>query len=605
MVEPSIVLDSSDVPVGKVLAGSLRLVIQSDCVGSALIRFTMATRHFSSQLPYNERISHRLNLEWLVISEDAGEVLGVISQSDHSYRHPEIVLSLPRDRTLVLIPSAPYLCDAALAVEAVAIPLGLGEPRYRYEVEVGAAADAGVIGGQWSYREGHLPFQHWFHNKAFRWGFDGATLRLPAVPGAAMWVAVNALCRTEIEVWAGDVHLTTLGKISGSDRWHDEAYGFVVPAEVVVDDEVELAFRFAKSRTVLIDFNLRQDVLAMSRVIVDVFEKDCSALPERLASRLWRDPVGATPSLGDDLTDPDGDHGQAQAALLAAPIEFSLVGRYFAPHSHFWTTMRGVIAGFQANGVTMSLLPANAPADVLARFESCVVGPIRFDQALGERLRGDPSLHAAVVAPTTGSLAALGFAMDEGLLSAFGYRELFDVALPDGGKGNFWELALVRPGFWSEERLGWGGTTLIGRAVDTPWTLLASASAEDWMEMGDPASRAALDVFVGAASTPRAVTAGGRPCGLRVRDGALVLVAAEARTALRASGGGIARGWPDIEIDAELFDEQRLPVLLHGRALPASGVVAEALRQVRDQVARATLTSGRHLRFPLQAPEAP
>lgn len=588
------ILDSQVVPTGRVLTQGLRHLVEGDHEGSTLVRFTMATQHFTSQLPRNETVSSRLNLEWMVISEDTGDLLGVISQGNHSYRHPEIILSLPRDRNLVLVPSAPYLSVASSAVQSIALPLGLGEPAYRYEFEVGSASDAGFIGPQWSYREGHMPFGDWFHNKAFRWGLDGATLRLPTVAGAAMWININMICGTTIDVWSGGVRVATFNKGADIARWHDDAYGFAIPADLVTSDTIEVAFRLANPEHWMLDFSLRRTPFALSRVTVDVLGKDASDLPARLTASAWKEEAGAAPAIASDMLLPGA--AVAQAALLISPVEFQLIRRHFAPHSNFWLTVRGLARGFLASGVTMSVLPADADPAALGRYESVVLGPLRFDEGLGRRLQGAGHISAAAMTFTTGSLEATGTPVNDQLLGVFTYQDLFDVTLPAGENGNFWEILPTQAGFWARNDLVLGGYTVVGRPAASPWTLLAASSPADWMEMGDDFALKIIDHFASVVSTPRTVTAAGQTCGLLVEGDELIVIWPERRTALRSFGGGIARGWPALESDVPLFDEHRAAVRL-GSELPAQGDVALAIRKTASLVDGAEVVSGSSARF--------
>ena len=352
----------------------LKVTLDHPHVGSALVRFTLDTRHFATEVPLNERKSYRINLEWLVQSAKRGQPIGILTQSDHSYRHPDLVVDLPLDNELILVPASPYLCNAATLVSAEVHTLSLGSHAYRYVFEVGASTDNGIIGNNWSYREGRLAFEHWFHNKMFRWSFDHAELVIPASRGCAMWIGMNALCRTGVDVFVGDHRVGHMYPIGGWARWHDEFYGFAIPAELVDADNVRLTFRYTGTNDGLIDFNLRQSYFAMSRLTVDIFGDPDAGLVGRVAEAGW---YGDIPCLEPDLI---SGHTLGtvitQTAIVVPQVEFDLLKMFFAPHSAFWTSLRGASKGFRDAGVSVAVVSASVLQP--EHYDTLIIGPLRF-----------------------------------------------------------------------------------------------------------------------------------------------------------------------------------------------------------------------------------
>ncbi len=591
MTPPIYTIQSKHVPTGVVTCLPIAVDLGEPIGGNVRIRLRMGARHFCTILPLNERVSHRLNLEWLVVSTRNGKVITVLSQSDHSYQYLEFFASLPDDRFVTLIPGNPYICDASPVIDVTVEPFIYGPHAHRYEVEVGASSDSRLIGDGWSYREGHLPFEHWFHNKAFRWGFDGALLSLPVIKGRPIHINLNALCRTTVEVWADGALLTTLLPISDARRWHDERYYFVVPEEFTKSDVLLIEFRFAQDALNLIDFNLRQSTFALSRVVVDIFGEPDSSLIDRVAKAAWSDQF----DIPDFRRTLSGEWSEAaesgQVAVLVAEIEFEIAQSYFAPHSSLWNTVRGMMASAACGGISLSLLSSRrvVPED----FESIVLAPIRFDVREVERLGGlAAGVDGAVLAPTVPSLALFGMPMNDQLLNAFSYREIYDVRFPCGLKANFWEIMPTEHTKWDTSLLKAFDATVIGTRPGSGIVWLATASGEDWLEMGDPGAAVVLENFWKSVATPSIVSTDAGNCILKCTDNNIAIYAPEVRVAVRSYGGGIARGWANFEADFSLLDCLTLELNFNFDTLPRKGKLRKNLENIQPDLSQRKIVLG-------------
>lgn len=553
--------------------------------GTVRVALRLGTRHYCTALPLNERISHRINLEWLVISSQTGRLITVLSQSDHNYHHLEFFVSLPSDRFITLVPGSPYLCDAAPILDVIIEPYSHEPQVYRYEVEIGASSDSALIGDGWSYREGHLPFMHWFHNKAFRWGFDGAQLSLPVVVGQSIHINLNALCRTVVEVWMDDIHLTTLMPISDSQRWHDEKYQFDISGELITSNIVSLQFRFAHDAMNMIDFNLRQSTFAVSRIVVDIFGAVDEDLFDRIAAIAWSEKHSSgCLSLAASLSDQSMHENLGQAAILVADVEFELLSTYFAPHSSLWNTVRGLKASAERSGISVNLLSSKRmPTGEV--FEAVVLGPIRFDIGEIEWLgAGVRTYDGALLTGTIPTLSLFGTPLDDTILGAFSYREIYDVPLSGGVSGNFWEFLPTGQIVWEASLTTAFDATVIGKRPGSNVTWLSTASAEDWWEMGDPGAERILELFWNQIAATNFVTTAFESCSLRLLGKSVALSVPDSRTAMRSYGGGIARGWAVMDFDFAMFAPQNSMLEVHVDRLPRKGVLAAALLKIVDQL---------------------
>lgn len=567
-------LDVSLLPKG-IQTLPLKLSLDDPHIGSALVRFTLDTRHVATDIPLNERKSYRINLEWLVVSVKRDRPIGILTQSDHSYRHPDLVLELPLDSELVLVPASPYLCNAAPVVSAEIHTLSLGPHAYRYVLEVGASTDSSIIGNNWSYREGRLAFEHWFHNKMFRWSFDEAELVIPAARGCAMWVGLNALCRTGVDVFVGDAKVGHLHPISDWARWHDEFYGFSVPAALVDGNRLRLTFRYTGANDSLIDFNLRQSYFAVSRLSADIFGEPDPGLTGRVMAAGW-DSHALVLEPDPTKTRPPGAI-VTQAAIVVPQVEFDLLDTFFAPHSAFWTTLRGASKGFEDAGVSVAVVAA--PTLRADAYDTLILGPLRFLADDAERAcAGRETCRGAIFSMTTASLAGIGVAVDDSLLGTLAYKEIFNVPLPSGQRGNFWEFTLVESVF-AQAVLAWGGSVVLGRTQGSDRLWLVSASAEEAIEMGDPHAAEVLACFVREVAGIAFGLAGDAPCTFRLVGRDLEMRVAEQQVGLRSYGGGIARGWPAIESEVPLFSGKRRAIRFIRDRVPQRGSVASALRE--------------------------
>ena len=590
-------LDDSSLPEG-IQTLPLCVVLSDPHQGSALVRFTLDTRHFCTELPHNERKSYRIILEWLVVSRKRGRAIGILTQSDHSYRHPDLVVELPLDSDLILVPASPYICNAAPAVSAAVSGLSLGAYIARYVYELGASTDSGIVGDNWSYREGRLDFEHWFHNKMFRWSFDNAELVLPASPGRALWIGMNALCRTGVDVFVADHKVGHLHPITNWARWHDEFYGFAVPASLVTGYSIRLQFRYTGANDGLIDFNLRQSYFAVSRITVDVFGEADGGLLGRVTAAGWhRD----QPLLEPDPRDGCGsERTTTQAAIVVPQIEFDLLDRFFAPHSTFWTTLRGAIKGFCDAGVSAAIVSDAALRP--AAYDTLVLGPVRFVvDAVDRPFPPGVAYKGALFTMTIASLRRLGLAVDDSLLQKVEYKEVFDVPLPSGRRGNFWEFVLSESIF-CQAVFGWGDIIMLGRVSGSDTLWLITAAAEESIEMGDPHSAEVLAEFVAGVAAKSFGLAGDVPCTFQVVGDDLEMDIVEHQVGLRSYGGGIARGWPAVTSEVALFSAKRRDTRFVVENLPHRGDVARALRAKFADLAGLRIATGTKLRVRLGMP---
>jgi len=579
MILPDYIPEIAELPSGTVLSSPFRISIESDLSGDVFVKIKMGTRHFCTALPLNERISHRHSLEWLVVSAGTGQIITVISQSDHSYQHMDFFVTLPADRNLVLVPNSPYIFDTDPVLDINVNHSGMGRHSYRYEVELGASSDSNIVKDKWSYREGHLPFMHWFHNKAFRWAFDGASLTLPIVKNKLARISINALCRTTVEVWASNTRIGIFNPISSSSRWHDEGYGVILPAELATDDTVTLEFRFARNAVNAIDFNLRQPSFAVSRMIVDLFDVDDAGLFNRIACASWSDVQNiGRKSIIDQLNDKGHHHHTAQMAIVISDIEFELLNVFFSGHSSFWNTVRGLDCACIRNGVSVNLHSTKTLPEHDA-YEATILAPIRFDTTEAiTKAKISKHIDAAFLAPTSFNLAIFGLETNDSLLDKFSYREIYDVPFDGGIFGNFWEILPQPIVQWKESLLFAHDATIIGRQEDSNILWLATASAEDWLEMGDPGSQYVLDRFVSSVlASNYAWTQAGSCTFTIVEDEKLVVTATDRRMLLRSFGGGIARGWAPISTDFSSYSDQLLSVNFDISKFPKKGFLATKL----------------------------
>lgn len=537
-----------ETPTGKVLTAALRHRVESDHIGCVRVFFDLRTRHFTTGINLSELFSHRLELNWLVYSAGTGKLLTQIVQDDASYNHPDLYLNLPEDAEIILVPSAPYIADDVIPLTSRVIPTEFSGQTYRYEINVGASTDSGLIGDRWSYREGRLTFMSFFHNKVFRWALDGAELKLPVVVGADHRVRLNAQLRTAVAIEVEGEVVQELPLSHDGVRWHDEDIGFTIPARLTGRAEVTVRFVFLGDSWKYLEFNLRQEALSLSRLIVDVFGQTEPGLARRVADRVWVGlPAGQvlTRSFFGDEQEKDR---LVQTRVLVSPTEFELTDRYFAPHQHFWSTLLGLSSGLLAKGSSVQVQSLAQAAPISPKV---VIGPLRFDDGSTE-LAAEALANASdeledcgvVLSLTTASLRLCGLGIDDSALEAFAYRELYNYPFEPPRLSNFWEMMVVAPDYWRSVDLAIYENVLIGRTANTPALILASASAEDWLDNGGVDARFVLDRFCSMVAGPPQLAAGQTPCSVSFLDGHAELGVLDDRHAVRSQGGGIARGWP-------------------------------------------------------------
>ncbi|WP_330085171.1 hypothetical protein [Methylocystis iwaonis] len=301
-----------------------------------------------------------------------------------------------------------------------------------------------------------------------------------------------------------------------------------------------------------IEFNLRQQALAISRVVVDVFGTEDPSLPFRLAQHAW-------PMLDEGgwlsraiATEKPPHPVISQTAILIADQEFITLKKFFSPHHSFWTTLLGLMRGLTQKGSSATVMSTSEFLNQAYEgkiFEALIIGPLRYELGDAIRARQCVVLHQApgrcgvMVGLTIGSLQLCDIPVSE-LLGAFAYRELFNARLFTDRTSNFWEMILTVEDYWSSAELAVHENVLIGRNATLPALLLVTASAQDWIENGDPNSELVLRQFLGSICAEPRVTLGDVPGALYFIDGAVVVSFYDQRVAVRSQGGGIARGWP-------------------------------------------------------------
>ena len=512
-----------ETPTDEVMTAPLRHRIESEHTGCVRILFDLRTRHFTTGIKLNELFSHRLELNWLVYSARSGKLLTQIVQDDASYQHPDLYLNLPEDSEIILVPSAPYMSNEVVPVASRVFKTDFEGHTYRYEVNVGSSTDGGLIADRWSYREGRLTFMSFFHNKAFRWGLDGAELILPVVPGADHRVRMNAQLRTALAIEVEGELVQELPRSHDGVRWHDEDIGFTIPARLTGRSEVMIKFVFVGDHWKYLEFNLRQEALGLARLVVDVFGRVDAGLPKRLADRMWGGlPAGQmlTQSFFGEAKDRDR---LVQTQVLVSPTEFELTEKYFAPNQHFWSTLLGLAHGLLSQGSSLMVMPLSADVPPSPK---TVIGPLRFNdgssalalQALSHAPAGAENC-GIVLSLTTASLELCGLSINSQSLGDFAYRELYNYPFEPPRLSNFWEMIVVTPDYWREVDLAIYENVLIGRTASTPALILASASAEDWLDNGGVDARFVLDRFCKAIAGPAVLAAGERPCSVSFVDG--------------------------------------------------------------------------------------
>ncbi|WP_156394295.1 hypothetical protein [Methylobacterium sp. Leaf94] len=486
----------------------------------------------------------------------AGRLVGVITQNDATYKHPDIYLNFPRDRRILLIPSSPYLVEELPAVDANISLTSHRRHAYRYEVQIGASSDSALIGDRWSYREGRLCFGNWFNNKAFRWAFDGATIQLPTIAYYPHCIQFNIHATTDFEILIEDEVVASFPRSHDGSRWHNEDHRIELPAHLITSDLTKLQFRFIGASWQNIEFNLRQEGLALSRVIVDAFGEHRGDLPNRVARLAWSAPDVTSsgksfPTFNEFIFARDSCSGTiSQTAILISESEFLLLESYFSPHEQFWLTIRGVWTALLRQGVSASICSL-ARLDPAHGSDSVIVGPLRYDVTSTDAARRclkdsnwAEGRRGIILSHSIPTLMLTGLPVGNEATDAFAYRELFEAPLmPDRGS-NFWEMIITRPDYWAAHLIAIYENVLIGRPKCRPEILLATSSAEDWIETGDPDALFVLDVFCSSVSGGARLSSCGLPCAVSFREGQAFVAVYDRRQFADSGGSGIARGWP-------------------------------------------------------------
>ncbi len=549
-------INADKLPICQVCTKPIQVKFDYDSVGCYRVIFTLKTRHYLTEIPLNERLSHRHELQWLVYSISCKEIIGVISQTEASYQHPDIYLEFPRDSSIILVPASPYLVNDNPAIKWELFKTVYNYHSYRYEIQIGASADSSFIGDKWSYREGRLCFGTWFNNKPFRWAINGAELTLPAIPHTGHCVQLNILATTDFDILIGQEVVATCSRSTNGVRWHNDERRIDIPARLVTSHTMSLKFRFIGDNWQNIEFNLRQEGLALSRVIVDIFDNSAADIAAQLAELTWnisdtQAGIDTYPRLNEIIFDRDKHiHDIACTTVLIPELEFKIMKKYFSPHEQIWLNIYGLWTSMFRQGISVTIQALENLGSAQGS-NSAIVGPLRFDCNAAELARTylDSNLwsenrRGIILSHYTQNILLVGLPIDDDLLSSFAYRELFEARLTTERGSNFWEMIIVRPEFWVSKQIAIYENVLVGCSGSRPELLLASASAEDWIETGDPDALFVLNEYCLMVAGPPQISTSGLPCAVTFRGQQALVATYDPRLFSASGGSGIARGWP-------------------------------------------------------------